>query len=78
MAVVLKEFVRLFYAANRSFFLAWLLFFAKSFAWTLAVNKPTRRLTSNANAFVDARSKARQKPMLTGYITPDRLRKDLG
>ena len=62
----MKVFVRLFYPANGSF------------AWTLAVNKPTRRLTSNANDFVNARSNAREKPMLAGYINPDRLRKDLG
>ena len=74
----MKVFVRLFYPAISSFFLAWLIFFTKSFAWTLAVNKPTRRLTSNADDFVNARSNAREKPMVAGYINPDRLRKDLG
>ena len=74
----MKVFVRLFYPANGSFFLTCVLFLAKSFAWTLGVNKPTRRLTSNANDFVNARSNAREKPMLAGYINPDRLRKDLG
>ena len=71
MAVVLKVFVRLFYPAKRGFFQAWLIFFAKSFAWTLGVHKPTRRLTSNANDFVNARSNARKKPLLAGNIIPD-------
>ena len=70
MAVVLKVSVRLFYPTNRGFFQAWLLVFAKSFAWTLGVNKPTERLTNNANDFVNARSNAREKPMLAGYIIP--------
>ena len=64
----MKVFVRLFYPAISSFFLAWPIFFTKSFAWTLGLNKPTRRLTSNANDFVNARSNAREKPLLAGYI----------
>ena len=67
----MKVFVRLFYPAISSFFLAWLIFFTKSFAWTLGLNKPTRRLTSNANDFVNARSNAREKALLAGYIIPD-------
>ena len=69
------------YPTSRGFFLAWLLAFTKSFAWlacrvvglvtrrekqTRVVNKPTTRQTSHANDFVNAKSHAREKPLLAG------------
>ena len=73
------------YPARRGFSLAWLLAFTKSFAWLVCrvvglfttrvcfsrrVTKPTTRQASHANDFVNAKSHARKKPLLVGYIPP--------
>ena len=63
------------YPASRGFSLAWLLALTKSFAWLVCrvvvalwdVNKPTTRLTSHANDFVNAKSHVREKPLVPGY-----------
>ena len=49
----------------------------KSFAWLVCrvvgfsqgVNKPTTRETTHANDFVNAKSHAREKPLLAGYLS---------
>ena len=49
----------------------------KSFAWLVCrvvgfsqgVNKPTTRETTHANDFVNAKSHAREKPLLGGYLS---------
>ena len=43
---------------------SWLVFLRPRFSW--GVNKPTTRLTSDANDFVNAKSHARQKPCSQG------------
>ena len=62
---------------SRGFSLAWLLAFTKSFAWLVCrvvgfsqgVNEPTKRETTHANDFVNAKSHAREKPLLAGYLS---------
>ena len=64
---------------SRGFSLAWLLVFTKSFACLVChvvglftphekqgVNKPTTRQTRHANDFLEDKSHAREKPLLTG------------
>ena len=36
------------------------------------INKPTTRLTSDANNFVNAKSHARKKPLLAGYMQSEK------
>ena len=65
------------YAASRGFSFAWLLAFTKSFACLFSrvvglftprvVNKPTTRQTRHVNDFVNAKSHAKEKPLLAGY-----------
>ena len=67
----------LVYLASRGFSLACRLAFTKSlvslvcrvvgFCWGVQ-NKPTTRLTSDANDFVNAKKHAREKPLLAGYF----------
>ena len=70
-----QPFVTIFhYPASRGFSLVWLLAFTKSFAclvcrevgFSRGVNKPTTRETRHANDFVNAKSHAREKPLLAG------------
>ena len=69
------------YPASRGFSLGWLLAFTKSFAWLACRvvslfmprekqggNKLTTRQTSHANDFVNAKSRAREKPLLAGEM----------
>ena len=65
------------YAASRGFSFAWLLAFTKSFTSLFSrvvglftprgVNQPTTRQTRHANDFVNAKSHAKEKPLLAGY-----------
>ena len=63
------------YPASRGFSLAWLLEFTKSFAGLLyrvvgcfswGIKKLTKRQTSHANNFQNAKSQERAKPLLAG------------
>ena len=69
------------YPASRGFSLGWLLAFTKSFAWLAGRvvslfmprekqggNKLTTRQTSHPNDFVNAKSRAREKPLLAGEM----------
>ena len=67
---------RFHYPPSRGFSLAWLLAFTKSFAWLVVLrcgfvyarwNKPTTRQRGFANDFVNAKSNAREKPLLARY-----------
>ena len=65
------------YAASRGFSFAWLLAFTKSFTCLFSrvvglftprgVSKPTTRQTRHVNDFVNAKSHAKEKPLLAGY-----------
>ena len=50
----------IFYPVSGDFFLAWLLAFTKLFAWLAGTDNPL------ANDFVNAKSHAREKPLLQG------------
>ena len=65
------------YAASRGFSFVWLLAFTKSFTCLFSrvvglftprgVSKPTTRQTRHVNDFVNAKSHAKEKPLLAGY-----------